>query len=166
MRLTAALAGLVLSALAVSAAAQDKPNFAGKWVLVVDSTASAATMRTATSLSALGELGSITQDEKAITLARTMPSEVKFVLNIDGSESKNSIALGGVLSTLTETLSRVRWEGARMIVVTTVMITEDRTVELTSSYALDGSGNLIIESNIPATQGAAARTSKLTYKKG
>jgi hypothetical protein len=161
MRTAAALmsaAALVFGATTISA--QAKPSFAGKWTLVPDPTAPAPTGRGGGG--GLGQEPTITQDDKTLTVTRTTQNgEVKSVYNLDGSDSKNTLTMGG---NAVEQVSRVKWDGPKMIVTTTGSF-NGNTFERTMVLALDGSGQLLVESTGPGRGGGPPTTTRATYKK-
>lgn len=143
------------------ATAQGK-SFAGKWTMVADPAAPAAGGRGG-GFGGLGQEVTITQDAKMLMTTRTTPNgEVMAMYNLDGSESKNSSAgRGGVAM---ESKSTAKWEGDKLTITTTSDF-NGTAFTRTMSLALDGSGNLIVESTNPGRQGGAPTTTKMTYKK-
>jgi hypothetical protein len=142
--------------------AQAKTNFAGKWTLVPDPNAPAPTGRgRGGGFGGLGQGGSIEQNDKTITVTTTTQAgESKAVYNLDGSESKNPLTVGG--NTI-DRVSKVKWDGAKLVITTTTTFNGNPN-ESTQTWSLDAAGNLVVEatSNFQGTP----TTSKLTYKKG
>lgn len=136
-------------------AAQARPNFAGKWAIVMDSVVDPT---------AMGELGRnplITHDDKTITVVTLQPAgELKTVYNLDGSESNSPITFGGVS---VDRLSRIRWDGAKLL-ISTKMEVAGQVVETTVTWSLNSKGELVVD----AVANAKGRefSSKRTYRKG
>ena len=151
------IAALFTSSLAVLA--QTRPNFAGKWTLVPDPNA-AAGGRGRGMAGGLGQAFTATQDEKTMTVvSTTQMGEIKSVYNLDGSETKNPITLGG--QTVDRT-SKVKWDGAKLIVTSTSNF-QGNAAETTQVWSLDAAGTLTVEStnNFSGTP----TTTKAQYKK-
>ena len=152
------IAALLTSSLAVLA--QTRPNFAGKWTLVPDPNAAAAGGRGRGMADGLGQAFTATQDEKTMTVvSTTQMGEIKSVYNLDGSETKNPITLGG--QTVDRT-SKVKWDGAKLIVTSTSNF-QGNAAETTQVWSLDAAGTLTVEStnNFSGTP----TTTKAQYKK-
>ena len=108
----------------------------------------------------LGQAFTAAQDEKTLTVvSTTQMGEIKSVYNLDGSETKNPITLGGQT---VERTSKVKWEGARLI-VTSISNFQGNAAETTQVWSLDASGTLTVEStnNFSGTP----TTTKAQYKK-
>ena len=156
------LGALSLVVAATTAKAQDKPSFAGSWTLVVDPNAPAPTGRGGGG--GLGQAATITQDAKALTITRTTQNgEVKTVINLDGTESKNMMMGRG--GTQTEQVSKAHWDGTKLV-VTTSFTMGDAQVERKQAFQLDASGQLVVETTSPGRGGGEPTTTKQTYKKG
>jgi opacity protein-like surface antigen len=153
---TLAAAAVLLMATLVSA--QAPPNFAGKWSLVPDPNAQAGGGR-----GGLGQSATIVQDASTLTITRTTPAgEFTSTYKLDGSESKNTLNFNG---NAIEQLSKAKWDGAKLIVNTTMNF-DGNPVETSMVMSLDAGGNLNIESTRPDFQGGGAPiTTKATYKK-
>ena len=151
----ASILALVLAG--VSASAQSKATFAGKWTMVPESVAAAGV----SGRGALGQEFTAVQDDKTLTVTTNNPQlgELKTVYNLDGSESKNPINFGGQT---VERVSRVKWDGAKLVITTTINLGGNAS-ETTQSWLLDGSGNLVIETSSNFT--GTPTTTKATYKK-
>lgn len=155
------LGALSLVFAATTAQAQDKPNFAGSWTLVVDPNAPAPGRGGG---GGLGQAATITQDAKALTITRTTQNgEVKTVINLDGTESKNMMMGRG--GTQTEQISKAHWDGTKLV-VTTSFTMGDAQVERKQAFQLDASGQLVVETTSPGRGGGEPMTIKQTYKKG
>ena len=154
-------AALVLST--VAAFAQAKPNFAGKWTMVPDPAAPAGGGRGGGFGGGLGPSATIAQDEKTLTVTRQVQgTEVKAVYNLDGSDSKNTMNMGG---NAMEQVSKAKWDGNKLVISTSINF-GGNTAELGTTYSLDATGNLIVESTRPDFQGGGAPVkTTVTYKK-
>ena len=151
-RITAIIAIVLLAALA---AAQNTPNFAGKWTLVPAPGATGA--------GGLGQEATITQDATSITIKRTTQmGEFTTIYKLDGSESKNTLSFQG---NSIDQVSKTKWDGGTLKVDTT-MTFDGNPVQVSMSMTLDPSGTLLVESTRPDFQGGGAPvTTKATYKK-
>ena len=163
MRRNALIVGALSVVFAASIAqAQDKPNFAGSWTLVVDPNAAPPTGRGGGG-GGLGQAATLTQDAKTLTITRTTQNgEVKTVFNLDGSESKNMMqGRGGQ----TEQVSKAVWEGSKLVVTTSFTMGE-AAVTRTQNFSLDASGQLVVSTTAPGRGGGEPVTTVQTYKKG
>jgi hypothetical protein len=153
-------AAVVLSTVAMFA--QTKPNFTGKWTMVADPNAVPAGGRGG--FGGLGPAAMITQDDKTLTVVRSVQgNEVKAVYNLDGSDSKNTMNMGG---NAMEQVSKAKWDGNKLVITTAVNFGGNAS-ELTTTYSLDSTGNLVVDSTRPDFQGGGAPVkSTATYKKG
>jgi len=145
-----------------AAAAQSKPSFAGKWTLVPDPNAPAATGgRGRGGFGGLGQEFTAAQDEKTLTVTTTNAQlgELKSSYNLDGSESKNPLTFNG---NTVDRVSKVKWDGAKLVITTTTNF-NGNALESTQSWSLDASGNLVVEST--SNFGGTPQTTKATYKK-
>ena len=161
MRKNALIVGALSLVFAASIAqAQDKPNFAGSWTLVVDPNAPAPGRGGG---GGLGQAATLTQDAKTLTITRTTQNgEVKLVFNLDGSESKNMMmGRGGQ----TEQVSKAAWEGTTLVVTTNYMMGETAATR-TQKFSLDASGLLVVATTSPGRGGGEPTTTTQTYKKG
>ena len=161
-------AALVLSTVAIFA--QAKPNFTGKWTMVADPTAPAAPAAgggrggRGGGMMGMGASFTIAQDDKTLTVTRQVQgTDVKSVYNLDGSDSKNTMNMGG---NAMEQVSKAKWDGNKLVVTTSINF-NGTAVELGTTYSLDATGNLVVESTRPDFQGGGAPTkTTATYKKG
>ena len=166
MRKHALIAGaLTLVLAATTSQAQGKPDFSGSWTLVVDPNAAGGGGGGGRGGGGggLGQGGTITQDAKTLTITRTTQNgEIKVVYNLDGSESKNMMqGRGGQV----EQVSKAAWDGAKLVITTSFTMGEN-AVTRTESYALDGSGQLVVSTTAPGRGGGEPMTTTRTYKKG
>lgn len=161
MRRTSAVFAAALLVAGTSLFAQ-APNLAGHWVMVVDPNAPPPTGRGG-GRGGLGQDATITQDQKTLTVTRTAQgSEVKTVYNLDGSDSKNTMTMGG---NSVEQVSQAKWVGSKLVIHTSMTINGNAR-ESTMSLSLDQAGNLVVESTNPGRGGGSPVTTTTTYKKG
>jgi hypothetical protein len=149
-------AALILSATTVSA--QGK-NLAGTWTVVADPAAPAPGRGGGRGL---GQGATISQDSKTLTVTRTTQNgEVKTVYNIDGTDSKNTLTMGG---NSVEQTSKARWEGDKLI-IDTKMNMNGNDIASSMSLWIDAGGQLVVESTGAGRGGGPPTTTKMTYKK-
>jgi hypothetical protein len=127
-------------------------------------------------LAGLGDGATIVQDEKTLTITRTTQAgELKSVYNLDGSDSRNTLTLGGRMGGGggggggaagggIETVSKARWDANKLVIATTLTFGQN-SFETTMSLSLDDKGNLVIESTNPGRGGAVPTTTKTSYRK-
>jgi hypothetical protein len=158
-RAITAAAALVFITWALSA--QAPPNFAGKWTLVADPTAAPA--GGGRGMGGIGQTATIVQDATALTITRTTQmGEFTSTYKLDGSDSKNTMNMGG---NAVDLVSKAKWEGSKLTVHTTMNL-NGNPVETSMVMALDADGNLMVETTRPDFQGGGGPiTTKATYKK-
>jgi hypothetical protein len=156
-------------AAAVSMYAQARPDFSGKWVM--DPASAPAPPAGGGGGGGGGRGGgggggglgfgpefTAKQDAKMLMITRTQGDQtVTAMYNLDGSESKNTVAGRGGQQ---EQVSKAVWEGGKLTITTTVNAGEQKRV-----LAMEG-GNLVIEQTNPGRGGGAPTTAKVVYKKG
>jgi hypothetical protein len=149
------MCGLALGSLA----AQTPPNFAGKWTLVPDANGAGG----GRGMGGIGQSATIVQDANTLTLTRTTQmGEFTTTYKLDGSESRNTLNMGG---NSVDQLSTAKWDGGKLT-INTKMDFQGTPVETRLVLSLDPSGNLVVESTRPDFQGGGAPiTTKMTYKK-
>lgn len=159
MRRTVVLMSAVAVGLAsVGVFAQARPNFAGKWAMVQDPNAAPSGGGRGGGFGGLGQGGTVAQDDKTLTITTTTQAgEVKRTYNLDGSDSKNTLNIGG---NAIEQVSKARWDGSRLVIATTTDF-GGTPAESTMTLSLDASGNLVVD-----TTGGRGGPTKMTYKKG
>jgi hypothetical protein len=160
--LTSVIAATVLTA---GLMAQGKANFAGKWQQVdPDPAAAAGGGGRGRGGGGWGQTPTITQDASNLTVeymgGGQNPTATKFIVKLDGTDSKNSQSFGG--NTM-ESVSKAVWEGSKLVITTTQEFNGNK-FETKRALSLEG-GNLVIETTSPGRQGGAATTTKVTYKK-
>jgi hypothetical protein len=117
------------TAVAVTSA-QEKPNFAGRWV-VVSPAAEAGQEQTVT--------------HTAATLATGHASEGhghRAVYRLDGTENRNVVTSHGEDIV---TLSKAAWSGNQLTITSDTTYPDGRTWHTTQAWSLDESGRLIID---------------------
>jgi hypothetical protein len=162
MRKAAVLMGAVaLIVGATNLSAQGK-NFAGTWTVVPDPSAPAPAPGRGGGGRGLGQGATIAQDGKTLTVTRTTQNgEIKTVYNLDGSDSKNTLTMGG---NAIEQTSKAKWEGDKLV-ITTTMNFNGNNIESSMALWLDASGQLMVESTGAGRGGGPPTTTKMTYKK-
>ena len=163
MRRNVLMAGALALVLAVPAAnAQDKPNFSGTWNRVTDPNA-APTGGRGGGRGGIGMTATITQDAKTLTITRTTQNgEVKTVYNLDGTDSKNTMTMGG---NPVEQTSKAAWEGSKLVITTNYAMGEN-AITTKQEFTLDATGQLVVSVTAPGRGGGEPTTTVATYKKG
>ena len=151
---------LAIVLVATTALAQAPPSFAGKWTLVPDPNAAGGGRG---GMGGLGTTATIVQDATTLTITRsTQMGEITSVYKLDGSDSKNTLNMGG---NSIDMVSKTKWDAGKLL-VNTAMNFDGNAVETSMVISLDPSGNLVVESTRPDFQGGGAPiTTKMTYKK-
>jgi hypothetical protein len=172
LRIVAVAVAMV--ALAASAFAQAKPNFAGKWVMDPASAPAAPAGggpgggggggrgggRGGGGLG-FGQEFTATQDATTLTIMRMQGDQtVTAVYKLDGSESKNMVAGRGGQQ---EQVSKAAWEGDKLSITTSLNF-GGNAAEQKRVISLEG-GNLVIEQTNPGFGGGGPTTTKVVYKK-
>lgn len=153
------LAALVL--LAPAALSQSPTDFSGRWTRVVDSSAAPGGGRGG--MAGFGQEAFATQDAKTLTVKRnTQAGEIVSVYNLDGSESKNTLSMGG---NSIDTFSKAKWDGAKLVITTTASF-GGASIETSMVLALESPNTLVIQSTAPGRGGGAPTTTTTTFKKG
>lgn len=156
---------MAMAALAIAgstAAAQGK-NFAGGWTVILDPAAPAPPAGGRGGGRGLGQAATIAQDDKTLTVTRTTQAgEIKSVYNLDGSESKNTLSMGG---NSVDQVSTAKWDGAKLVITTSANF-NGNAFTTTMAMWMDEAGNLAVETTSPGRGGGAPTTTKMSYKKG
>lgn len=160
-RLTAFLAVAALVVGSVSAFAQAKPNFAGKWTMDPASAPAPGGGGRGGGRGGLGPELTITQDATTVKLdymgGGRNPGPVSLTYNLDGSDSTNM--MNG-----NEQVSKAAWDGDKLVITTTVSF-GGNSLEQKRMLSLEG-GDLVVESENPGRGGGAPTTTRAVYKKG
>ncbi|MDQ2667354.1 MAG: hypothetical protein M3Z05_15255 [Gemmatimonadota bacterium] len=161
MKLGAALLSIAALTMSVpSASAQAKPNFAAKWTVVADPNAPPPGVR---GMRGLGQEATIMQNGSTLAVVRSGPyGDIKSVYNLDGSDSKNTLNIGG---NSIDQMSKAKWDGDKLVITTTTNF-GGNALETTQVLSLDASGSLIVDTTSPGRGGVAPTTTKMTYKRG
>ena len=167
MAIAAMMAAAMLTTAGLSA---QQTSFAGKWTQVVDPNAAPPAGGVGRGMGGGGRgMGAgggfcgaectITQDATTLTVTRTTPAgEVKSAYKLDGTESKNSTAMGQMTM---ESTSVAKWDGAKLVVTTKQMM-QETPIEFKSTLSVTG-GEMTVE-RTGGREGMPAQT--LKYKKG
>ncbi len=169
--------GLALTLVAVTAAAQTRPDFSGRWAAVPEPAAAGGGRG---GQNAPGTMGSgwgteITINQNASTLAvdraqfsqYDMQPPMRFTYALDGSESRNTINMGRGPQPL---VSKAAWQDATLIISTSYPFSNAQNgkpdaIEVTQVLSLDASGSLVITTT-RSLAGAQPSTVTTTYRKG
>jgi hypothetical protein len=156
-------AAVLATAISTSGRGQT-PDFGGTWTVV---SPSRSEVGGPSGLFVGGSEFTATQDKGTLTVLRPRTKAVspslKFVLNLDGSPSKNRVEIGGEIR---DTTSTVSWSESRLVVVTRYKVGE-RALEHTQTLFIDRSGNLLVEQTTisKAPQGETSSKWEWTYKR-
>ena len=163
-----AIAAVMLAPVAAQTPA--RPDFSGRWTADVP----------APGRGARGDMGSgwgsplsITQDSQKLTVEYAffgrgdMQPPLKFVYNLDGSPSTNTVMMGRGMQGQT---SRASWTGDKLVITTMHTVADPATgkpmnAEVTQTLSLDD-GALVVETTRAGVMGGPANTTRTTYKKG
>jgi hypothetical protein len=165
-RSTALMSLAAVAVMASNAFAQAKTSFAGTWNMVMDPAAQQAAApgggRGRGGMGGLGPTFSVTQDDKTLTITRTMgENTMTTTYNLDGSDSKNMVMGRGGQQ---EQISHAKWDGANLVVTRTQQMGEN-SVEIKQTFSIGADGMLTIETSRPGPDGNPVST-KVQYKKG
>ena len=148
MRGSQALVGSVgiLLALAVISA-QEKPDFAGRWVLVSPGEGA-------------GQEHIVTQDAATLTTAHGSEGHGhRMVYKLDGTESRNVLVSHGSDSV---TLSKASWNGNQLTITSDTTYPDGRKRHAKEVWSFGGDGRLVVELTETGL-GASPKTTKLVY---
>jgi hypothetical protein len=160
----------MIVALGVSAGAQAKPDFSGKWKSV-DPLPAAASPSRGGGRAGGGSPGApagfqpgygagFTVKQDATTLSITRGGQSKpLVYKLDGSESKNTVTRNGQEQ---DQIATATWDGNTLVIVTHVQV-QGMAREQRRVLSMEG-GNLVIEQTNPGR--GASTPIKIVYKKG
>jgi hypothetical protein len=167
------LAMLVSAAVSANAAAQPPANFAGQWI------ADAAPAPTPPPLPR-GDMGSgwgtpltITQSATELVIEQPFFSRydlqpaLRFVYQLDGSESRNAIMMGHATQVR---VSRAAWDGAALKITTLYPARDPATgktftTEVTQRLTLDSPTSLVVEVTRAGALGGPATSTRVVYRK-
>ena len=161
------------------AAAQAKPDFAGRWTVEPPATAAAAP-GSAPATPPRGDLGSgwgptiaITQDagrlniEPVIYSRYDLQPQPMLTYALDGSESRQTLMLGRGMQ---EQSSRARWDADRLSIVTVYAFTDPasgspQTMQVTRTLTLVAPNRLVVEAAWSGALGGRPTTTRTVYIK-
>jgi arylsulfatase len=160
--------------IAVSAFAQTRPDFSGRWTSEPEPTTASPPRQAAADMgSGWSSNITVTQDATRLTVEYAffargdMQPPLKFVYGLDGSETKNSVMMGRGIQVQT---SKTRWEGERLI-ITTVHTFEHpetgqpMTSEVKQVLSLESPASLIVETTRSGVLGGPPSTTRTIYRK-
>lgn len=162
--------------------AQAPVNFSGRWTLDVPATATTpAVPGTPAAAAAPGDMGSgwgatitVVQDEKRLSVEYEVFSRydlqppLTFIYPLDGSEGRNTVMVGRGDQI---DASRAQWDGAKLILVTTVHV-DDRAApkpfifELRRTLWLESPTTMVVEVTRSGALGGPSSTTRSIYRKG
>jgi hypothetical protein len=149
MRRPQALAGSIglLLGLAVISA-QEKPNFAGRWVLV-------------TPADRAGQEQTVTHDATTLTTAHASTGHGhRAQYKLDGTENRNVLVSHG--SDIV-TLSKASWHGNQLTIASDTTYPDGRKLATKQVWSLDADGRLTVDFTESGMGGASPTTRKLVY---
>jgi hypothetical protein len=168
MRRTAALTTVALALCwTIGNAAQQKPDFAGKWICTDCPAPGGGGGGGGRGRGMMGggwgpEV-TITQDATTLKVERTaMQNKVTDTFKLDGSESKNTMTFGQMSI---ESVSKVSWSGNSLVIATSQQMGQMGNVEIKRTLSLTADGMLAVETSRPNPQGGDPVVTKQTYKK-
>ena len=190
MRLSAA--AVLVFALAVSASAQTRPDFSGRWTTDPDPAAVPAGGGSAAAPGAAGQRGAgggrgrsgdmgsgwgspitVTQDAARLTVEYVffargdMQPPLRFAYALDGSETKNSVMMGRGIQAQ---VSKTAWDGTRLVITTIHTFASPDTGKPLSSevkqvLSLESPTALVVETTRAGVLGGPPSTVRTVYRK-
>lgn len=164
---------LVLFGAALTRATAQRPSFAGRWVVAIDSAASGR------GRGAIGSPGSgwgspltITQDSARLLVEfpffsrYDMQPPFRFVFALNGAETTNTVMVGHGAQ---PQVSRAAWDGSTLVIRTTHLIAnpagtgEPLRVEVTRRLSLESPTRLVVETTRAGVLGGESSTSRTVY---
>lgn len=144
------LAATMVGVLTVTAAAaQQKPNFSGRWVIV--SPAEGA-----------GQEQIVKHDEKTLSTAHASEGAGHSMLyQLDGATHRNAIPSHGSEIVI---LSTARWDGNRIVITSAASYPNGRKTESKEIWSLDDQGRLVIDFT-ETVDGKPGQTFKVIHTK-
>jgi hypothetical protein len=163
MKRAIAVAGAMAIALCAASLYAQGKDFSGKWTVDAEKTA-AANPAPAAGARGGGRGGggpmTIVMDAKTMKITTTnQAGDTTRTYNLDGTESKNTMNMGG---NPMDQISTASWTGAKLVITTKGM---NGAGDSTATYSLDVA-NLKVENTRPGAQGGAATTRTTIYTKG
>jgi hypothetical protein len=162
---------LVVGAFTVSEA-QERPNFAGRWI--AEAPAAGRGARSGDMGSGWGSTITITQEAMTLTVEYAffargdMQAPLKFTYSLSGAETRNTVMMGRGIEAETSTAT---WDGAKLTITTrkTYPSPDDgkpTTSLVTRTLSLESPTSLLVETTRSGILGAAPTTARTVYKKG
>jgi hypothetical protein len=163
-----------LALLSAPVAAQQPPDFSGRWQLVPDRTATTSSARSVPAMgSGWGSDLSIAQDATTLSVEFTpyvrydMQPPTRLVYRLDGAESTNTVNVGRGPQ---DQVSTAAWDGARLTITTVRTFSAapgdtPTTIRTTQIVALESPTTLVVETTHAGALGGAPSTSRSIYKK-
>lgn len=153
MKRTLSMLAVLILIVVASAAAQDKPNFAGTWKL---SEPAQPEMFMASTIV-------VSQDEKLLTMTTTNDmGEFKTTYNVDGSAGRSPLDFNGMTI---DRQTKMAWADNKLT-LTTTSDANGQIIEFKSVVSLRPDGAMAVESTFPDFQGGGGPiTQKAVYKK-
>jgi len=152
----ALLCATILLLAAAFAAAQDKPNFSGKWVLDLSKSsfeplpAPESLVRVIDHKEPKLKISETTKDQRG---ERTRDRDI----TTDGKDNKTTVGAN-------EYVSKSRWDGNRLITEGTLKLQDGTNVDIKETVELSDDGNVMtLKRELKSPQGEA--TQKLTFNK-
>ena len=164
------------------AAAQAPVDFSGRWKLEAPEIATTPAVPGKPAVAAApGDMGSgwgatidVVQDAKRLSVQYEVFSRydlqppLTFIYPLDGSEGRNTFRLGRGEQIES---SRARWEGAKLIIVTTMQVNDPGarkpfTFELQRTMWLDSPTTMVVEVTRAGVLGGPSSTTRSIYRKG
>ena len=141
---------LVLIALfGVSAAAQEKPNFTGTWIVVAPAEGAGQEQEVR---------------HTPTTLSKGHGSEGgghSATYKLDGTESRNELTSHGQPIV---TLSKALWDGDKVVITSATTYPDGRKLDTKEIWSLDSTGRLVIEMSMTMT-GMPAQSMTVVHRK-
>jgi hypothetical protein len=179
-RVAAGSAVLLCLTIAGSAAAQERPDFSGRWTAEAEPPpargggAGGRGSRPADMGSGWGSPITITQDANKLTVEYMffgrgdMQPPLRFVFALDGSETKNTVMMGRGIQ---EQTARTSWENNKLVIVTQHKFTDPvsnkpMTAEVRQVLSLESPTLLVVETTRAGVLGGPSSTSSTNYGKG
>jgi len=183
-RIVTAFGVLPAGVLSITLAAQPKPDFSGQWT---SAPAPAAVgeggqrgARGGGRGARSGDMGSgwgspltITQDEARLTVEYVffargdLQPPLRFVYNLDGTETTNAVTMGRGLQ---EQRSTAAWQGSTLVITTAFPFTnpdtgEPMTSQVMQRLTLESPTSLVVEATRIGVLGGPSSTSRTVYRK-
>jgi hypothetical protein len=162
---------------AITATAQTKPDFSGRWTNESEAASPSGGGRGGASSGNMGSgWGSnitIAQDATRLTVEYAffvrgdMQPPLKFVYALDGSETKNSVMMGRGIQMQP---SKAAWEGGKLVITTEHSFEnpangQPMTTKVTQTLSLESPTSLLVETTRSGALGGSSTTTRTSYEK-